>query len=292
MVGSLHALLHRAFDDAALFPPSALPLSAAAAGHVAARSGAGAEFLGRFVCPVAWLPELGEWLNSSGTHTGETWPISVLGTSLEGFRQDLLAIERFESSVGERALVDAYEVKAQPSEVNLAAVRALANAGFEDAYVELPWDDASVGAWHVLAESDVVGAKARLGGLEASAFPPSVAVARFLREVVSLDLPFKLTAGLHQALPHPDARTGAAAHGFIAVLVAGTLASVHDLSTAEVVRILDSADPSAFWFTERGLGWRDWEADLDDVREFRMLFGGLGTCSLSEPLESLTALGW
>jgi len=290
MVGSLHALLHQGFDDAGLFPPTALPLVEAALRHQVARQSPTAPYIRRFVIPVNWLPELGAWLKQQTIDPDRPWQLSVLGTSLEGFRQDLLAIERFEALVEDRALVDAYEVKAAPEDVTLGALRAVANAGFEDAYVELPWGPGVDTAWQTLAESEVVGAKARMGGLEAAAFPSGDAVATFLREMVSVDVPFKLTAGLHEPFPHRDERTGAMAHGFLNVLVAGVLATAHDLTTQEIVRILSETDPTAFWFTDGGLGWVDLEADLEEIAEFRVLFGGIGTCSLDEPLAGLRRL--
>jgi len=298
---ALALLLHRAFDDAGLFPPAARPMDEAAARHAAVRRGPHAALVGRLVAPVNWLPDLGDWLQAhpeaaDDPHDPEDendgpWRISVLGTSLEGFRQDLAAVERFEARHGSRAAVEAYEVKALPDDVTAAALKPVANSAFEAAYVELPLDRDSTAAWHTLADSGFVGAKARLGGLEAPAFPDSERVAAFLREVLSLDLPFKLTSGLRHPLPHVDRGTGARAHGFLTVILAAGAADAHDLSTAEVRRILDETDAEAFWFRPEGLGWRDCELDIVQLGEFSTLFGAVGVADVEAAFASLRGLG-
>lgn len=81
-------------------------------------------------------------------------------------------------------------------------------------------------------------------------------------------------------------------HGFINVFIAGTLAYVHDLNRQEIERILAAENKEEFWFSEGGLGWRDFEASNQEIDEFRQQFGSYGSCSVREPLEDLDALGW
>jgi hypothetical protein len=106
-----------------------------------------------------------------------------------------------------------------------------------------------------------------------------------------LEVPFKLTAGLHHPLPHRDAVTGATMHGFLNVLGAATFAISEDLSRRDMERLLLDSDPKAWSFDRSGLAWRDRRASLDDVDEARALFVSFGSCSVDEPLEGLQELG-
>jgi hypothetical protein len=57
-------------------------------------------------------------------------------------------------------------------------------------------------------------------------------------------------------------------------------------------RALSEDDPEAFSLAET-FGWRDRRASADacaDVR--RSLFVSIGSCSFTEPVEELEALGW
>ncbi len=242
----------------------------------------------RFICPVAWLSELLEQMPDSVL---EPWPISVLGTSLDGYRQDMNAIERFEEAAHGRAIVECYEVKANRAELESAHLKALANAGFEEVFIEVPWGEEMLDALHQLVLVEGIGAKARTGGLEAAAFPSSEMLAKFIHEAISLDIPFKLTAGLHHPAPHHDEAIGARMHGFLNVLVGTTLALAHDLRRDELASILSEDDTNAFWYTDAGCGFRDWEASLDDVADGRSSFVSWGSCSVDEPCEDLAELG-
>src|SRR5688500_5186576 len=53
-------VLDRFIDDAGLFPPARKPMERAVADHRAARAGAHAWMLGRFLCPVSRLAELAQ----------------------------------------------------------------------------------------------------------------------------------------------------------------------------------------------------------------------------------------
>lgn len=287
MIASLRTLLDQAIDYAGLFPPAALPMEQAAAEFAELRHGEHAWLVRRFVCPVAWLGDLLPLLPES---VEEPWQVTALGTSLEGYRQDLNAIERFEEQAAGRALVEAYEVKASPADLGAGGLKAVANAGFEEVFVELAWGEEQLDALHRLAAVEGIGAKARTGGLEASAFPSVEQVGAFVHECLSLDLPFKLTAGLHHPLPRHDEGVQARMHGFLNVLLATSLAVAHDWSREEVCRALAEEDAKAIWFTDCGAGWRDWEASLDDLEAGREFFVSWGSCSVQEPLDDLAAL--
>lgn len=287
---SLRHLLGGSIDYAGLFPPAALPMDEAVDEYRGLQKSTDRWIVNRFISPVAWLPDF--LVHLKQTAPNDPWKLSVLGTSIEGFKQDLRLIEAFEADAKGLVDIEAYEVKSNGQDLTPGALRHLVDAGFDEVYIELPWGEPMMEGVLILAETEVIGAKARTGGLEATSFPSAMALAAFIQECVNLDLPFKLTAGLHHPLPRIDFPTGATMHGFINVFIAGTLAYVHDLSRQEIERILSAENKEEFWFSDGGLGWRDFEASNQEIDEFRQQFGSYGSCSVREPLEDLDALGW
>lgn len=126
-----------------------------------------------------------------------------------------------------------------------------------------------------------VGAKLRCGGLEATAFPSTEAVASFVEACVRLDVPFKATAGLHQPLRHWDARIGAFHHGFLTILAATALAA-QGASTPELVNCLENEDAES---------WLNLGLAAEALEQARRWFTACGTCSIEAPLEGLVAIG-
>lgn len=286
-MGVQRALFDGIIDYAGLFPPAALSMDRAVAEFGEISRSEDAWLVRRFVCPIGWLGDLSAELPAT---VDGSWRLSVLGTSLEGSKQDLVALEKFEAELGDRALVDAYEVRAgdQPARNDLQHI---ANFGFEEAYIELAWTQDWKSALHELAEHECLFAKARTGGLEATAFPGSRLVAEWIRECVSLDLPFKFTAGLHHPLPHFDRAIGVRHHGFLNVLMATGLAVAHDLNVGEICQVLDCESRDDFWFSAKGAGFKDWELSMEEITEARGLFMSFGSCSVAEPVEGMVDLG-
>jgi hypothetical protein len=99
-------------------------------------------------------------------------------------------------------------------------------------------------------------------------------------------VPFKATAGLHHAIRSDDA------HGFLNLLAAAVFAHADGLTEAELVPLLAEQDPSAFAVTADGLTACGHHAGAAAIAEARAdLFIAYGSCSFSEPVEDLTALG-
>lgn len=288
VVATLKTLLQGAIDYAGLFPPAALPMDEACAEYRSLVLGEHAWLVNRFVCPVAWLSDLMNYLPPSGS---EPWRISVLGTSLEGYRQDLNVIERFEEAAGDRAVVEAYEVKTLPDQVHFGALKSLANVGFDEVFLEVPFGPTQVERIHDIATVEGLGIKARTGGLEPVAFPGVPALASFIYECLALDLPLKMTAGLHHPLPIHDEATGGDMHGFLNVLCATVAAKEHDLSRAEIEQILSLTSGVDFKFTPENLTVLGLTCDLDAITSGRETFLNWGSCSVTEPLEDLAQLG-
>lgn len=285
MAASLRHMLSGVFDYAGLFPPATLDMATAADHYARHQSGAEQWIVNRFVCPVHRLGEL-----LSNIPGGKPWGIACLGTSLAQLEEDRKKIEEFERDAKGSAVVECYEVKSE-GEPTRAQLRALAKSGFEECFVELPWDDLMLDGLLSIAEAESVGAKARTGGLQAAAYPSCDDLAAFLQECLNLDLRHKLTAGLHHPFRFFDRSVGGPSHGFLNVICAGVLAEEHDLSRVEMSEILADESPDSFEFRDDGLEWRGLQAEVDAIDDYRELFAAIGSCSIQDPLDDLKSNG-
>jgi hypothetical protein len=142
-----------------------------------------------------------------------------------------------------------------------------------EAYVERSLDE--LGWLDGLAAAGL-RAKVRCGG---AAVPPVEALAAFVRRCRALGLPFKATAGLH----HPI--RGEREHGFLNLLAASAFAGDEEAALAE-------RDPRAFTFDDDRFAWRGRAAGAAELARIRRdLFTGIGSCSISEPVDDLRTLG-
>lgn len=290
MKSPLQTLLYGAIDYAGLFPPAKLELRPALEEYRRHLDGEEAWLVNRFVCPVGLLPELkglleaGEQLSVSAIGTG--------GTDLAAFqaatKSDLALIEAFET---EDATVDGFEVRL-PAGVRVAdAAKALRGLEDRDTYLEVPLGPGLEDHLHAIADSETLAAKARTGGITPGSHPAAPLVAAFLRECLDLVIPFKLTAGLHHPLPYDDATTGDRMHGFLNVFFAAALAAEQDFSRSEIVAILEDRDARNFSVSEDAIAWRGSRVGEESLVELRDLMGGFGSCSVTEPVDELRALG-
>jgi hypothetical protein len=303
----VRAAFDQLIDYAGLFPPAKLPLAPAVAEYAAARDGASAWMLGRFIAPASRIAELaGVW---EARREPAPLPLSVIAdVSLDGrlwfaSLQNAFAGAARVGKVAPQVLIEALEIPLPPPlsaretfDAPIGQLRAsLDHAGMRDlpAYVELPrgarWRELLTGAMAALARTRL-SAKIRCGGMVADAFPPVDEVAAFVSAAVNEGIAFKATAGLHHPVRHRDPGTGFFMHGFLNLLAAATFAP--RASADQLERIVAEEDPDAFALGDSSLRWRDQRADLDDVRATRAsAFVGYGSCSFSEPVEDLTALG-
>ena len=252
------ALLERLIDHAALFPPASLPMDAALAADRGARASAEAWMLGRFICPASKLdqlpadpPRLSVVLDGEPRVDPSRLPIELV--EARG-----VAVERIRERFGDRVEV----------------------------YVELAPDGGLERALEEVREAGA-GAKIRCGGVTAAAFPPVEAIARFVRSCDAAGVPWKATAGLHH--PIRGVRDGLPMHGFLNLLAAAAFA---DTGEQEVAAILAEEDPAAFALDAGGLAVHGMRADaaaLARMRAERLV--AYGSCSFSEPVDDLTALG-
>lgn len=274
------ALLARLVDDAALFPPGNADMADAVRGHLAARSGPRAGLVGFFLCPVSRLPEL--IVELVRAKPAEPVQLSmVVNNGLGGVPKAVSTVE------GRKNLLQLRMVEMPaPSDVDATWLERVSEFVPEDvirvveprrplAAGRVAWLDgvrrvARHGCWP----------KLRCGGQQAWSFPDVQDVASFLAAVCAEGVPFKATAGLHNAVRHHDADTGFSHHGFLNLLVAVSRV----LAGADVMQALDSTDAQALVAESRALP----EAT---ARAVRQVFASYGSCSLTEPVRDLEALG-
>ncbi|MFI6444032.1 hypothetical protein [Kitasatospora sp. NPDC050543] len=267
--GGVPALFRGLFDDAAIFPPGDLPMAQAVPAHRAHRAAWYADAVGSFLCGAGRLGELAEVTGG---------PLRV-GLVLPGGSTDLpsalKAAAPFELAGVELAAQGAREAVAALAEHLPAGVPAV---------VELPRGEGAEGRAGLEAELDVLAGspyrvKFRTGGLAAGAFPTEAELAGLLAACAERGLPFKCTAGLHNAVRHTDPVTGFEHHGFLNVLLAAL--ATDRAAAAEALRersgtVLAGAVAA---LTER------------QITTVRGAFLSFGTCSIAEPLHDLAALG-
>jgi hypothetical protein len=292
---SLERLLSEAIDYAGQFPPAKLGLADSLAHYLGFGRGAEAWLTGRFVCAADRLAALAEALPQAAAE----FEVAVVASAAPSDRESWEAtLER--DSVLMNAFLDAAPAYADVAtyEIRLPDVAGIAGYindlhGFRevDVYAEIPPAGDVEEALAAIAETQWLQAKLRTGGADASAFPDAWALAGFVLGCLDLDVPCKLTAGLHHPLPTYDAATKATQHGFLNVFGGAAIARANDLSRREYERILIDTDPKAWTFEDDGLYWRGQEASLEDVDETRAVLRAFGSCSIHEPLEGLKSLG-
>jgi hypothetical protein len=261
-------LLGELIDHAALFPPASMDMPEAMEADRAARDGEHAWMLGRFICPASRLGEL---------------PVAAprLSVVLDGGEGDLEAVHDARLAGREVELVEA---RIDPAWIpdTQELVQAKLGEGVE-AFWELAPGRGLRGAVAAVREARA-GAKIRCGG--ATAAPPVEAVAEFIAACRDAGVRFKATAGLHHAVRAGDA------HGFLNVLAAAVFAHADGLGADELIPLLAEEDPGAFSVDDRAFAVRERRADANAIAEARRyLFVAYGSCSFSEPVEDLTALG-
>ncbi|MFE5581090.1 hypothetical protein [Kitasatospora sp. NPDC056531] len=278
--GVIPELFRGLFDDAAVFPPGNLPVAEAVPAHRVHRTAWYAEAVGPLLCGAGRLGELAAVPPTSGAVGGAqeagATPLRV-GLVLPGGSAELApalaAAAPFELAGVELATRDAAEAVAELDRLLPPHVPAA---------VELPREllrgDGLDAVLDVLVDSPY-RAKFRTGGLVAEAFPDEDELAAFLTGCALRGLPYKCTAGLHNAVRHTDPETGFEHHGFLNVLLAA-----RETDRAAAAAVLAERDGEVLAKAARSLTDRQ-------VTVIRNSFTAFGTCSIAEPLGDLAALG-
>jgi hypothetical protein len=284
-----HPLLRGLFDDASLFPPASLKMTAAVAAHAKHAAAWYFPVCGPFVCAETRLGELRTVLQATETISIELALVVTGGAGAVPAALDAVAADpriRLRSvevpATGPGAATD-------PVEAVSEVAQALDNSplAVTVGYIEPPLpalvDPATGGRLLRVIDDRGYRPKLRTGGTTAAAYPDEQTMAACLEVLVDRRLPFKCTAGLHHAVRHTAADTGFEHHGFLNVLLAVGAAS-NGAARTDLAKLLAERDPVA---VARQIG------DLDgrDADDIRYLFTSFGTCSTDEPVQDLIALG-
>jgi hypothetical protein len=266
------------FDDAAVFPPGLAPLETAVTDHVARRATELAAAVGPLVLPLkdlARAKELAAQELSANLDRGNA-PVQVSVVTPAGQLQDALAAA---GTAGPELEVVTVELKTSLQQADWSAELAEAAwaAGQLQIFTELTAAQVADGALEQLAGTGL-RLKFRTGGIEAGLFPSPAQLAAVLAAAVRQDIPFKLTAGLHQAVRYTNPATGFTHHGFLNIALATGLAQ-DGADESELESVLLETDPKVL---------ADRFAALPG--DWRRSFTSFGTCSVAEPAESLEDL--
>lgn len=275
-------------DDAAIFPPGNLPLDRAVAAHREHRTSEYAAMVGTFVVSDVKIADLIAILNDTSLDErddDEPLAVSLVVTGGAGAIEPAV---RWATRAGtirlaglECALRDEDDLAHNARRV-CAVLDALEDDLADvDVFVEPP----RVAEWPShgwLAAVDELAMrelplKFRTGGATSDAFPSPVELAASIAAALDRELPFKCTAGLHNAVRHTDPQTGFVHHGFLNVLAA-TRACLDGGSTEDVLALTESDALLA-------------DLDAETLERTRRWFTGFGSCSILEPHDDLVELG-
>lgn len=295
MTRTLRLLLGELIDYAGLFPPAALPMQEAVRNYTQYIKGEYGWMLGRFITPAVRLDEFERAaLEYTQPHTGSSraWRVSVLGGHDPA--SDLKAIEEFNQRRAGSIQIDTLETKASTAD----EIEAFAGAGYAKlaVYIEIPIAEDPHPLITAIARTGV-RAKARTGGITPEAFPFSENVVRFLVACASGGVAFKATAGLHHPLRsvnrltyEPDSGSSLM-HGFLNVFLAAAWIRA-GMNATEAVELLEEKDAATFRFGEDVVEWRNHRLTKEEIAAARTRFASaFGSCSFTEPVEDLRALG-
>jgi hypothetical protein len=210
---------------------------------------------------------------------------------------DLERIARFADNSNVRvpgATVTALEVKADSPDL-MAEVMRRAPPGSE-VYFELP-PERDTTKLVATAKALRAGTKIRTGGVTVDAFPPAATLSRFIHTCVDAGVPFKATAGLHHAirseypLTYEEGSSRGVMFGFLNLFLA-TAGAVNGLTERTTRSILDESSRTAFQVDDGSIRWRNENFDERSLRRARESLVSFGSCSFTEPIAELQALGW
>lgn len=271
-------------DYAGLYPPAALDMHAAVRNYLGYRGGGRAAMLGKLIVDIAQLDafrhaagDLFHDLPLSVIAPADMDPDAVLRHRDRGFR------------------IECVEVKTHDPAA-IGRIRASLPRNVE-CYFEIPFALEASAALDAVAAAGA-RAKLRMGGIAPQAFPSSRAVAEMLQALHNRGIAFKATAGLHHPvrsrhrLTYAPDSISALMHGFLNLLTAVSILQAGGSASA-AQQALDEQDARAFRISETSFGWSVFAWSTEQVHSIRNThFISFGSCSFTEPIADLEALGW
>jgi hypothetical protein len=276
------ALLSHAIDYAGMFPPAGLDLQTTVRNYESYHAGEDAWALGRLILPAKAMAEFVKTRPSFA----EEWPISLLLSAD-------LAAEISEAVIRGLSLE---VVECRPARIeHIAELRHLLPNAM--AFVEAP-AEGELEAWLRAIAAAGVCAKIRTGGVTANDIPQARDVAGFLVGCARHGVCLKATAGLHHgiraehALTYEPRSERATMHGFVNFFVAAAMA-LEGADERDVEAALSEESAASFEAGAESLRWREHEFSVQQIKRLRERFVvSFGSCSFTEPLEEMRAMGW
>jgi hypothetical protein len=272
----LRALFAGLFDDATLYPPASLDLPHAVRAHAGHRLSWYADMLGPFVCNTVRLAALDTQAARLALE-----PVDVALVVPDGIGAVAAGVEIVDSC--EHLRLRSVEVPLGADRLTEAS-RVLGPLAERQVtgYVEIPVVRVSERDVHDMCAAGL-RLKLRTGGTTIDAFQTEDQLAAPIVMCAAELLPFKCTAGLHNALRHRDRDTLFDHHGFLNVALAARTAAATG-SLAATSAALAERDAHTVAVGVRALS-------VTGVAAVRELFASFGTCSITEPVGDLTAMG-
>lgn len=269
------ALFISLVNDAALFPPSALPMDQALQAHAQHRAGEHSDLLGPFLVGVPAVETFVAAVDGGATVPPVVGLVARPGTTAES---TAAALDALRSVTGTR--VATLDAAWSPSwrNLDLDGLTVHLEVGREDQTTAL--DDIASATSFV-----DVRAKFRTGPTPDWAWPEAAELAAFVLGAGERYLPFVLTGGLHHVVrgEHSVDGTLEEQHGLLNVLVA-THASAGAADEQTVRELLELRDADAL--ADIVAGWSS-----PDVAAVRAAFAGFGCCDVTDPIGELGDLG-
>jgi hypothetical protein len=305
LMSARRAFLRGLIDDAGLFPPASLGMREALEADAAARASPESWMLGRFIAPASRLTELLPVLPPGGA------PLRV--SAIVDGANVAHDLERTIACAGEApssVAIDAVELKIPgvpdgdvPRTV-LCIVADIDASGLPagtPAYLEISfgadWRAHVATTFDAIADARLrsphdIAVKIRCGGPTADAAPTPEQLAVTIGRLRALGIPFKATAGLHHPVRHHNRQAGLVMHGFLNVVGVAVLDHALDLDERTRHRMLADHHATNFALDDVAFAWSGLRADESHVAEARRDFvRSFGSCSFSEPVADLIALG-
>lgn len=282
-LGAMESALAGLFDYAGIFPPAGLDLRMAVRNYLEYQQGRHAWALGCMVIDEHGLSALQEAAED------ETYNLRLSAITTD---MDLAPVSRY---IEKKLPIAMVEVKAADRGAILRSKEDFP-AGVA-VYVEVPMGLTDSGMLDAMDQAGM-RAKLRMGGVVAEAFPTAESVTAALKTLAERRMAFKATAGLHHPLRsrhpftyQPDSKVGMM-HGFMNLVCAAALVWFGG-EADEAARLLEERDSRAWQVEHEAIRWRSREWSTEQLREVRERFLiSIGSCSFSEPISDLEALGW
>ncbi len=283
----LRALFARWIDYAGPFPPASQSLTQAIDEFSQHRGSSAAWLLNRLVVKLSDLPAIEQRLAALPGDSDAPLPLSVVvGSNWTLTREQVSQPPGMLRHCRIEALEGRWDTSAAP------VWRELVDRGCE-LFVEVsPGTDQAEQLTRIRQSGAC--AKLRTGGVLPDQIPSTQMILEFLSNCRALDLPYKLTAGLHHAWPgnypltyEPNAPT-ASMHGFLPVAVAALMLESDHQAQDAARAILEESSPEVIRIDEHSIHWRDqsWSSSAcEELRRKRLK--SVGSCSFTEPLADL-----